>query len=70
MSMRKIYREIAKKHGVSVAEVKREMQAAVDHAYKREDRSLSQAAVQKSIPHSRTIPDAETVILWAAKKVK
>lgn len=33
MSMRKIYREIAKKHGVSIADVKRDMQAAIDAAY-------------------------------------
>lgn len=31
---RKIYREIAKKHGVSVSDVKRDMQSAVDEAYK------------------------------------
>ncbi len=67
--MRKIYRQIAKKHGVSVAEVKQEMQAAVDHAYRRKDLSLHQAAVQNSIPHRDKIPDAETVIRWAAKKV-
>ena len=31
---RKIYRKIAKKHGVSVTEVKRDMQKAVDETYK------------------------------------
>lgn len=34
MSMRKIYRQIARKYGVTVAEVKRDMQAAIDEAYK------------------------------------
>ena len=29
MSMRKIYREIARKNGVSVKDVKRDMQAAI-----------------------------------------
>lgn len=29
--MRNIYRKIAKEHGVTVAEVKREMQAAIDY---------------------------------------
>lgn len=33
MSMRQIYRKIAKEHGVTVAEVKRDMQAALDDAY-------------------------------------
>jgi len=31
---RKLYRQVAKLHGVSVKEVKRAMQAAVDEAYK------------------------------------
>lgn len=31
---RKIYRKIARKHGVSVKEVKRGMQEAIDEAYK------------------------------------
>ena len=31
---RKIYREIAKKHGVSVNEVKRDMQEAIDKTYR------------------------------------
>jgi len=33
MNMKKIYREIAKKHGVSVSEVKREMEKAKNEAY-------------------------------------
>lgn len=33
MNMKKIYRQIAKKNGVSVAEVKREIEAAIDAAY-------------------------------------
>ena len=33
MNMRKIYRKIAKKNGVSVQEVRREMQAAITEAY-------------------------------------
>ena len=34
MSMKKIYKAIAKKHGVSVEEVRRDMQAAINEAYK------------------------------------
>ena len=33
MSMRKIYRELAKKHGVSVKEIRQDMQAALTEAY-------------------------------------
>lgn len=32
MDMRKIYRKIAREHGVSVAEVKRDMQEAINAA--------------------------------------
>ena len=31
---RKIYKQIAHKHGVSVEEVRRDMQSAIDEAYK------------------------------------
>lgn len=34
MSMRKIYRQIAKKYGVTVTEVKRDMGIAIDETYK------------------------------------
>lgn len=34
MNMKKVYKAIAKKHGVSVTEVRREIQAAIDEAYK------------------------------------
>ena len=34
MNMKKIYKKIAKQYGVSVAEVKHDIQAAIDEAYK------------------------------------
>ena len=33
MSMRKIYRKLAKKHGVNVKEIRQDMQAALTEAY-------------------------------------
>lgn len=33
MDMKKIYKAIAKQHGVSVSEVERDMQAAIDETY-------------------------------------
>ncbi|MFA6729993.1 MAG: sporulation initiation factor Spo0A C-terminal domain-containing protein [Candidatus Izemoplasmatales bacterium] len=33
MNMKKIYKQISKKHGVSVSDVKRDMQAAINAAY-------------------------------------
>ena len=50
MSMRKIYREVAKKHGVSVKEVKEEMQKALDHAYSNTADDGVIVAYQKQVP--------------------
>ncbi|MCO5384513.1 sporulation initiation factor Spo0A C-terminal domain-containing protein [Desulfosporosinus sp.] len=47
MNMRNIYRKIAKEHGVTVAEVKREMQAAIDFVYKKIDKSESEKIMQE-----------------------
>ena len=41
MSMRKIYREIARKNGVSVKDVKRDMQAAIAAAYQNRQRTAA-----------------------------
>lgn len=35
MNMRSIYRKIAKENNVTVAEVKRDMEAAIEQAYKK-----------------------------------
>ena len=40
MSMRSIYRKIAKQNGVSVKEVKEEMQKALDDAWNNPDKSV------------------------------
>lgn len=34
MNMRQVYKKIAKENGISIAEVKREMQKAIEEAYK------------------------------------
>ena len=34
MGMRDVYRKVAEKHGVSIEEVKRDMQLAIDETYK------------------------------------
>ena len=45
MNMRKIYRKIAKENGVSVKEVRQEMQAAITEAYTspQNDNSITKA---------------------------
>jgi len=70
MSMRNIYRKIAKEHGVTVAEVKREMQAAIDYVYKKIDKSESEKIMQESIPRKGGIPTTEEFIKSLANIIK
>lgn len=70
MSMRQVYRKIAKEHGVTPAEVKRDMQAAIGHAYQNTPADGVTEAYQKQIPRKGKIPTAEEVIRFAAQKVK
>jgi len=61
---RKIYREIARKHGISVDEMKQEMQSAIDEAYKNPDSSLH------SINNTGDIPSPNEVITYAVRRVQ
>ena len=70
MSMRKIYRKVAKKHGVSVKEVKEEMQKALDYAYTNTLDDGVTGAYQKRVPSKGDIPTPEEFIKYAANKVK
>lgn len=70
MSMRSIYRKIAKEHGVTVDEVKRDMQAAIDHAYKNTPNDGITGAWQNRVPRKGEIPTTEEFIKYAAKEVK
>ena len=63
MSMRKIYRKIAKKYGVSVQEVKTEMQSAINAAYR------NNPEVVKRIPRKGEIPIPGEFIGYAADKI-
>ena len=70
MSLRNIYRKIAKGHGVSVAEVKREMQSAIDYAYKKNDKSERERVIQESFSCKGEVPDAEDLINASVRKLK
>jgi len=64
MNMRKIYRTIAKQHGVTVAEVKRDMQAAIDEAYK----NPSPSAL--AVPRKGDKPTTEEFVAHVARRVQ
>lgn len=70
MSMRNIYRKIAKEHGVTVEEVKREMQKAIDSAYKKNDKLDSEKMTQAGVPHKGDVPTTEELINAIANKIK
>lgn len=65
MNMRKIYRKIAKENGVSVQEVRREMQAAITEAYTDplNDNEITKA-YQKQVPRKGEIPTPEELIRY------
>jgi hypothetical protein len=68
--MRSIYRKLAKKHGISVAEVKREMQIAIDYAYQDINQSVGEKTKQKSLPCKGDTPTPEEFIRYAAKEMR
>ena len=68
--MRSIYRKIAKEHGVSVEEVKREMQTAIDHAYKKHNKLSSETKMQSSVPSKGEVPTAEEFIKEISNRIR
>ena len=71
MSMRKIYRKIARENGVSVKEVKEDMQAATTAAYQTppKDGGVT-AAYQRQVPRKGEIPTPDELIRYMAGKVR
>lgn len=70
MSMRKVYRKVARKHGVSVKEVKEEMQKALEYAYTNTPDDGVTGAYQKQVPSKEQIPTPDEFIRYAANKIK
>jgi hypothetical protein len=69
--MRQIYRKIAKKNGVSVAHVQKEMQLAISEAYKntRDDGGVIQI-YQNQVERNGDIPTTDELIRFATDTVK
>ena len=71
MSMRKIYRELAKKYGISAKEVRQEMQAALTDAYTNPlNNNEITKAYQNRVPRHGEIPTPEEAIRYLSGKVK
>lgn len=71
MSMRKIYREIARKYGTTSKEVRTEIQKMIDDAYRNppNDGGITKA-YQNQVPRKGEIPTAEEFIRYCARKVR
>lgn len=70
MGMRAVYRKIAKKYGVSVDEVKSEMQAAINEAYKNTPNDGITGAWQARVPRKDEIPTTEEFINYAIAEAR
>ena len=71
MSMRNIYRELAKKHGVSVKEVGEDMQAALTEAYTNLLNSNAiTKAYQNRVPRQDKIPTPEEAVRYFSGELK
>lgn len=71
MSMRSVYRKIAKKYGVSTQEIKEEMQTAITEAYTNPHNNNGVTnAYQSRVPAKSEIPTPEEFIRYAAKEIK
>lgn len=70
MNMKKIYRKIAKENGVTVAEVMRDMQEAIDYAYKNISDDGVTGVYQNQVPRKGKIPTTSEIIRFATQKIK
>lgn len=70
MSMRSIYRKIAKQNGVSVNEVKEEMQKAIDVAWDNPNKTAENAFMQYQAKPDGTKPTPEELIRFNAELIK
>lgn len=70
MSMRKIYRKIARENGVTLADVRKDMKEAIDFGYNHCPNNGITAAYQNRVPRKGDVPTPEEFIRYAAAQVK
>ena len=68
MKVNRVFAEIALKNGVSVAEVRKEIQAALDEGMKNPDPNVQ--AYWNSIPRKGDKPTAQEVITYFSNQIK
>ena len=70
MSMRNVFRKVAKKHGVSIYEVRREMQEAIRYGYDHCPSDGVTRSYQMRVPRQGEVPTSEEFVQFAAKKIR
>jgi len=63
MLSRKIYREIARKNGVSIEKVKKEMQSAINDSY------VNPSFYARCVPRREEVPTVDEFIEYMANRV-
>lgn len=70
MDMEELYRRIAEKYGVSAEEVRKEMQKAIDEAWKNPPKDGGAVrACQSLVPCRGSIPTPEELIRYAVREI-
>lgn len=70
MDMRSIYRKIAKQNGVSVKEVKEEMQKAINYAWNNPDKTADVHFNQLKISPDGKKPSVDEFIRYCLSEIK
>lgn len=68
--MRDVYRKVAEKHGVSIEEVKRDMQLAIDETYKNPKNSELIKKIKDQIQCEEEKPTVGEFVLYIANMVR
>lgn len=67
MNKKSIYRKVAKEYGVSIHEVKQEMQAALEQTYKNTPNDGITGAWQRKVPSKGEIPTPDELLRYAQR---
>ena len=70
MSMNKVYREVARKYGITVEEVEREMQSVINETYNNTNHDDVTRAYQDRVPRKGEVPTVVEFISYIATKAK
>ncbi len=70
MSNRKTLRKIAKENGVTLKEVRNDMQAAINHAYQNPTQNGLTSAFQNRVPMKGEIPTIDEFLNYAVNETK